>query len=283
MSTIRNFGSVPRSRTEETQLRIEFTHVRRLRKFKYYKNHNILISLSSLFAKLLAVKLQTILLFILVMVGLSSCVTVTPPTETKFLSSYHGFDKPSAMKGKLVYEGDLEKMSQYDKVYVANVPVHETTGEHDSIFTRMKIANKSEADMLADSFQETLKEELGSSFTVVNRPERGSLTVRASVVELRPNTPVLFATGYAPVGLVTGEAMKAIKGSYPGAGSVAIQAEVMDSVTKERYYAVIDKDRTGKNELFGGLSRWGRAKSAFRKWSRQVRDKMETSEVASAT
>ncbi len=217
------------------------------------------------------------------MVGLSSCVTVSPPTETKFLSSYQGFDKPSAMQGKLVYEGDLEKMSRYDKVYVANVPVHGTTVEHDSIFTKMQGASHSEAKMLADTFEQTLKEELSSSFTVVSRPEHGSLTVRASVVEMKPNTPVLFATGFAPVSLATGEAIKAIKGSYPGAGSVAIQAEVVDSVTKERYFAVIDKDRTGKNEVIGGLSRWGRAKTAFRKWSRQFRDKMESGELTSAT
>ncbi len=231
-------------------------------------------------------KLQT--LFILVPFAgiLASCVTVEPPTETKFLSSYSGLEKQSKLSGALIYRGNLSKMDNYDKVYVEDVAMQGTIAEKSADgkdINQRKLANEAEAEMLAESFEESLKAAFGSTMEVVSRPQRGSLTVRAAVVEMEPNRPLVFAATYAPYASTASTAMRVITGKSPGAGSVMIQAEIVDSMTKERFLAYVDEDQTSKTELLGGLSRWGRAKSAFRGWSKKFHKTVSEAAVADVT
>ncbi len=215
-----------------------------------------------------------LLLCIPIALGLSSCQTTSKsksPTHTGFLTSYHGFSKGEKRNGDLVYKGKMDKLRSYKKVYI-DVSIRGEVKEHRNIKDRIKGANQQDANLLAAEFENALKGALGSTFRLVNRPERGSLTVRAAVTDMQPNTPIVFAGGYSPVSFVAGTAIWAVKGQYPGSGTVKMQAEVIDSVTKERFFAIIDEDRTGKNEVISGLSRWGRAKKAFRKWSGQIHD-----------
>lgn len=207
------------------------------------------------------------------MLAMVSCQTNDSPPRGNYLGSYQGFWRESGMNGALVHEGDLAKMSRYQNVYVEDVAVRGMVLEHHNGRIRRAAPDREEADMLAQAFETALAKSFSATHNLVSEPIPGSLTVRAAVVEMEPNTPILFAAGYTPASFAATSALWAVRGDFPGSGTIAIQAEIIDSETKERFYALIDEDQTGKTEVVGGLSRWGRAKKAFWKWSRELSEK----------
>tara|TARA_R110002096_G_scaffold200639_4_gene384653 strand:+ start:10733 stop:11407 length:675 start_codon:yes stop_codon:yes gene_type:complete len=216
------------------------------------------------------VKPVQLFLFIGVMTGLVSCKSIESPPSGNYLGSYHGFSKKPGINGALVYEGNLAKLRSYQDVYIEDVSVRGMVLEHHNRRIRRAAPNREEANMLAESFETALTQSFGEKLHLVDQPIPGSLTVRAAVVEMEPNSPLLFAAGYTPTSFAATSALWAVRGDFPGSGTVAVQAEIIDSETKERFYAMIDEDQTGKTEIVGGLSRWGRAKKAFWIWSREL-------------
>ncbi|MEM1295270.1 MAG: DUF3313 family protein [Verrucomicrobiota bacterium] len=210
------------------------------------------------------------LLLLAALFAMVGCQTVESPPRGNFLDSYHGFWRESGLNGALVHEGNVARMNRYENVYLEDVSVRGMVLEHHNGRIRRAAPDREEADMLAEAFEAALRKSFGQSHTLVSEPIPGSLTVRAAVVEMEPNTPILFAAGYTPASFVATSALWAVRGDFPGSGTVSIHAEIIDSETKERFYALIDEDQTGKTEVVGGLSRWGRAKKAFSKWSREL-------------
>jgi hypothetical protein len=214
-------------------------------------------------------------LIILTLAGgaLISCET-TAPSKTKFLSSYDGFEKAPGLSNAQVYRGDVEDLDSDERVYIEPVRViasEATTGK----------ASAEEIGTLKAQFHSELKEELSKSHTVVNRPGSSTLTVRTALVELHPGNPALFLAGYAPYAGAVSTAIGVATGTVPGASAAAVQAEVIDSRTREQYFAVIDRNQSPKWDPGQGLTRWGAADASFRKWSRQIRKEITAAEQES--
>lgn len=194
---------------------------------------------------------------------LMSCET-TSPSKAKFLSSYDGLERAPGLDNAQVYRGDAEDLGTYDRVYIEPVRViasESGTGK----------ATAEEIRTLRAKFQSQLKAELSKSHQVVGRPGRRTLAVRTALVELHPGNPALFLASYAPYGGVVSTAVGIATGTNLGASAAAVQAEVVDSRTGERYFAVVDRNQAAKWAPGQGLTRWGAAEASFRKWSGQIR------------
>jgi len=195
---------------------------------------------------------------------LMSCET-TEPSSARFLTSYRGFEKAPGLSNAQVYHGNTEKMATYKRVYIE--PVRIIADGDDK-------ATAEEVRALKSKFESELRSELGLTHTVVSRPGRKTLTVRTALVELHPGTPALFLAGYAPYAGAVSTAIGVATGTNPGAGATTVQAEVIDSRTREQFFAVIDRNQTGKWQPAQGLTRWGQAEASFRKWSGQIRKEL---------
>jgi hypothetical protein len=197
---------------------------------------------------------------------LMSCETTkAPSSDAHFLSSYRGFAKAGGLSNAQVYHGDSKKLASYKKVYIEPVRVIVPSDEK---------TTKEEIASLKTKFESELRTELGQSHTVVSHPGRKTLSIRVALVEVHPGTPALFLAGYAPYAGAVSTAIGVATGTNPGSGATSVQAEVVDSWTREQFFAVIDRDQAAKWEPAQGLTRWGQAEASFRKWSSQIRKEL---------
>lgn len=204
----------------------------------------------------------SLLLFPILMFGMVSCKTVTP-SRTDYLSSYSKMDKQGPLSGAQVYQGDVEDLKNYDKLYIEDVRfLGSTNGEKKTDVT------SAEAKELTQAFRSNLQNELGKSLDIVNHRGRSTLSLRVAITDAQASKPAVFLATYAPYVSTASAVVGVASGKTVGAGSATMQAELLDSVTRERYYAIVDQKQGGKLQP-QGVMRMGHAKASVKKWSRR--------------
>ncbi|MFK7852272.1 MAG: DUF3313 domain-containing protein [Akkermansiaceae bacterium] len=203
---------------------------------------------------------------------LVSC-TATKSKNQNFLSSYQGFKQDSKLDNESSYRGDLSKLSDYDSVFLEEVKVFKPQDMEKKKITEDELLE------LKKAFRAALIEDLKESrYSLVSKASPKTLSLRAAVTEIYPGNPGLFAAGYLPYVGTAITATKLATGEKVGAGSATIEAELLDSVTRERFFAVIDENAGSKIDIASGLSRWGHVELAFRKWAETIREAIAESE-----
>lgn len=217
---------------------------------------------------------------------LASCVilvgcTAATSRNQQFLSSYQGFKQESRFDDATTYTGDIGKLANYKKVYIESVKVYppdakaqsgfmpELGGIEDSV---TRDVTPAELRKLEQAFRKALTKEIGSNFTIARSPGPQTVSVRAAVVDLKPGNPLLFASSYAPYVSSAATASSVATGTSMGAGDATIEAELLDSRTRERFFGVIDRAAGSKFRPLEGLSRWGHVELLFATWSREFRE-----------
>ena len=192
----------------------------------------------------------------------SGCSAIKPES-TEFLSSYEGFSQQTGFDDAIIYQGDEMLHSNYDKIVIRDVRIESPKK------TEGPPISKEDIDRLEKSFDRILREEFAKHFEVVNRAGRNTLELRVAVVEFKPGNPLVFLAGYAPyLGYASSASGLLGEGNF-GAGNAIIQGELLDSRSRKRIYAMIDRWSGGKLD-FEGLTRWGHVEKAMRTWSRRV-------------
>ncbi|MEM1294092.1 MAG: DUF3313 domain-containing protein [Verrucomicrobiota bacterium] len=203
-----------------------------------------------------------LLLVPVLMLGMVSCKTVTP-NRTDYLSSYSKMDKQGPLSGAQVYQGDVEDLKDYDKLYIEDVRyLGSTNGSNKQDVT------SAEARELTQAFRSSLQNELGKSLDIVNHRGKSTLSLRVAITDARASKPGVFLATYAPYVSTASAVIGVASGKSVGAGAATMQAELLDSVTRERYYSIVDEKQGGKLQP-QGIKRMGHAKASVKKWSRR--------------
>lgn len=197
---------------------------------------------------------------------LVSC-TATNSRDQNFLTSYKGLKQESKFSDATISRGDVTKLKNYDKVFIEEVKVYQP----------LKMAEKkvtqAELDRLESLFRSSLRDQIQKTrFSLVSRKGKKTLSLRVAITDLYPGDPKFFITGYVPylgaLGTVTG----AVRGRNPGAGSATVETEIIDSVTREVFFAGIDREAGSKLQLKAGLSRWGHVDAAIQAWCVELQE-----------
>lgn len=194
-------------------------------------------------------------------------VSCTPTTSKNqdFLSSYGNLKQASQLSDAKIYRGDMKKAKRYDSVYIEEVRVQAPENQVKKKISDTDLANLRK--MLISSLEKGLTE---SSYKLTSTKGPKTLALRAAITDIHPGNPKLFATGYIPyVGTAT-TALGATTGSKFGAGSAIVEAEVIDSMSKEQFFAIIDKNVGSKLEVTAGLTRWGHIEKSFEEWAKRI-------------
>ncbi len=139
--------------------------------------------------------------------------------------------------------------------------------------TQKTTITAAEIASLEKKFKAAVQQEISTRrFTLSNKQTAKTLSLRAAVTELQPGNPALFGAGYLPYVGTAITASKVATGSKGGAGNAIIQAEILDSVTRERFYAIIDEQTGTLLNVRSGMTRWGHVELAFRQWSKTIRE-----------
>ena len=203
------------------------------------------------------------------MASFVSCKAIKSKNEN-FLTNYEGFEQSSRWNDAISYEGDLRKLREYDKVYIETVRVFPP--ENPDKVDLTKNATPEEYRKLERAFRSALETELSANLPLASVPGPGTLSVRAAALEIQPGNPLLFASTYAPYFSIASGAVGFVSGSKVGAADVIVEAEVIDSMTREQFFALIDRSGGSKLRPIKGLSRWGHVEYAFRSWSKKFRE-----------
>jgi len=197
---------------------------------------------------------------------LVSC-SATSSRDQNFLTSYEGLKQESKFSDAVTSKGDVTKLRNYDKILIEEVKVYPP------LEMEKKEVTQADLDRLGSLFKSSLREQFrGTRFSVVSRPGKKTLSVRAAITNLHPGDPKFFATGYIPyvgaIGTVTG----LLRGRNPGAGAATVEIEVIDSVTREVFFAGIDREAGSKLQPKAGMSRWGHVEAAVEDWGVELRE-----------
>lgn len=208
-------------------------------------------------------------LLVLPLIFLVSCET-TQPEKRHHLSSYRGMEEHVGAFGNraLVKEGDPERLKRYERVIIEDVRVLLPK----STDPKVKKASRAEAYALAGKFEDILKAEFGKHYEITRSRSSRTMTVRAALTDLEPSNPALFAVNYLPYAGLAATGIQVLQGTPRalGAGSAAIEIEVLDSRSRRQLYAMVDKLEGGKLQP-GSLSKYGQAEMAMQAWARKTR------------
>ncbi len=128
---------------------------------------------------------------------------------------------------------------------------------------------------LADYYQNALVNAVRSGYQVVDKPGPDVIWVRAAIVDVVPSNPTANTlSSIVPVGVVVSAAAKAATDANLGTGEAATEMEVLDSVTKERLAAAVDRRQGGKAAFRG---KWVDTKQAFDYWAKRFRQRLDAS------
>lgn len=132
---------------------------------------------------------------------------------------------------------------------------------------------------LSQSFAKAITDELNKShYEIVTAPGPGVIELRLAITNVEP-------TGNKKNAAVKGAAVVASTAVAPGAalvvprvsvGRVAVEGEMLDSVSGERMMAVMTS-KSGRR-MFSGLNaykQWGDIEAAFRSWAKTFRERLD--------
>ena len=132
-----------------------------------------------------------------------------------------------------------------------------------------------EAKELADlgtAFHQAFVMNLAGAVEFTDKPGPGVMRARLAITNLKPsNSFTGTVTTIVPVGLLLSHVKKAATGSHIGMGSVAVEAELLDSQSGEVLAAMIDDKMGQKAKIAKSTSKWGHVIDIFNRWAQTFR------------
>ena len=149
--------------------------------------------------------------------------------------------------------------TQYNKIIIA--PVTYWGSEEAKI-------SQSDRQTLVNYFQQSLKDNLGKKFQVVEEPGPGVMTLTVALTDADSATPLLRSISMiVPQARLLSSVTYLASGSFPFVGGAQVEAKLEDSVSGQVLAAIVDK-RLGAGSASAGFQwRWGDVQSAMDFWS----------------
>jgi Protein of unknown function (DUF3313) len=185
---------------------------------------------------------------------------------------YSGFidNYPEMTKGKkadFVFKKEGTDFKAYTKIMMDHVVFY---FHKDS---KYKGIHADELKQLADAFHKAFAEALGDAYPIVDAPGPDVLRVRTAITNVKPSKPALNTiTSIIPIGLAFSTIKKATTGTHANVGAASLEAEFLDSQSNGQLAVVIDAESGAKYKVVSGMSKWGHANDAFKKWAKSLRE-----------
>jgi hypothetical protein len=208
-------------------------------------------------------------LFLVAMLLLSGCAAsgMKDVKQTGFLADYGQLQPGGDDRAALIYVNPDVDFKPYTKLMFERVSVFlSPTSESREIDPTI-------LKELTDFYQNALLEAVKDGYEVVDQPGPDVLWVRVAITDMVPSNPTANTlSSIIPVGLVVAGATKAISDANLGTGEAATEMEVLDSMTKERLAAAVDRRQGGKAAFRG---KWEDTKRAFEYWAKRFRQRLD--------
>lgn len=187
--------------------------------------------------------------------------------QAGFLDDYSQLKPGGEGQAALVYVKPGTDFKPYTKIMFEQVTVFlNADAEHREVDPNI-------LKEMVDYYQNALIEAVKDGYEVVDQPGPDVLWVRAAITDVKPSSPVSNTmSSIIPVGMVVAGATKAASGDNLGTGEAATEFEVLDSVSRERLAAAVDRRQGGKMAFRG---KWTDTKDAFDHWAQRFRQRLD--------
>ena len=187
------------------------------------------------------------------------------PETSGFLRDYSQLTEDDDTAAKLSYVNHQANWASYDAIWIESVSmwVTEETAEVES----------DDREMLISFFYQALHDELSKDFRIADGPGPGVLQFRAALTEAKgANVPLKAITTIVPQLKLVSTLVGTSADTVTTVGEATLEAEVMDSMTKERLAAAVDQ-QAGK-KWYTQLKKWSDVKSACEHWAEALRERL---------
>ena len=193
---------------------------------------------------------------------------VSLPRPSGFLGPDYSLLKPGRDgQAALVYFDPGIQWSQYTKILLEPVQFWAAPGSD---------VSGADQHMLTAYFYNVLKEELAKSFTLVDEPGPGTLTVQAALTEATGAVPLLRSVSVLiPQARVLNFAQSMATGSYAFVGSAEAQGKITDSVSGKLLAAAADRRLGGMQVRSAAQWRWGDAETIMKYWAEKTAARLQ--------
>jgi hypothetical protein len=200
-----------------------------------------------------------------------SCASTTQTRSVEpsgFLKNVSQLEEGGDDEALLVYFNPSADWARYDKIILEPVTVWRNENfDPDEI-------SKEDLQRLVDALYIAVKDQLAKDYQIVDRSGPGVLRMRVAITEADDSVVVMDTiTNILPIGIGINLVTKGITGTSAFVGEVAIEAEILDSLTNERLAALID-ERAGTKSYQDKFKDWGDVNKAFIYWAERTRKKL---------
>lgn len=166
----------------------------------------------------------------------------------------------------LRYTNPAAQWTQYSKIIIG--PVTFWGGDT----TAVSAADQQE---LVNFFNQTLTEQLGKKFEIVNRPGPGVMKMDVAMTDAEAATPGLRSVSMViPQAHMLSNLKYLATGTFPFVGGAQAEAKVTDSVTGQTLALAVDRQIGGGSFEAGFQWQWGDAENAIKAWCEKAATKL---------
>jgi hypothetical protein len=203
--------------------------------------------------------------------GCASTMQQRSVSGSGFLSDYSQLQARGGDTALLSYINPEADFQTYTKIMID--PVRAYAKDKSSSLAMM---SKEDQQHLLNYFDAALREQLKTSYTLVNQPGPGVLRLRVAVTEASGSKVVMDTVStILPIGLAVSGAKAIATGEHLNVGDIGAESEGIDSVTGKRLFAAVDA-RVGRKVTFkfDKLNQWHTAEDAFDFWAKQLQTRL---------
>jgi hypothetical protein len=187
------------------------------------------------------------------------------PEESGFLRDYSQLTEDKDRAAKLSYVDQNADWGSFDAIWIESV----------SIWANDKTSKVKPEDheMLVAFFYNALHEELSKDFRIADGPGPGVLQFRAALTETKgANVPLKAVTTIVPQLKLISTLVGTSADIVVTVGEATLEAEILDSMTKQRLAAAVDQ-QAGK-KWYSQLKTWSDVKSACEYWAEELKKRL---------
>lgn len=207
-----------------------------------------------------------VLLAVILLVGCSAS-GMKNVEQSGFLNDYSQLKPGADDEAALLYIKPGTDFKPYNKIMFERIAVvfSPAAESHEIDPTTLK--------ELTDYYQKALVEAVKDGYEVVDQPGPDVLWVRVAITDVEPSNPTANTmSSIIPIGIAVSAAAKATTDVNLGTGEAATEIEVLDSVSKERLAAAVDRRQGGKAAFRG---KWVDTEQAFDYWAKRFRARLD--------
>lgn len=185
-----------------------------------------------------------------------------------FLGDYSDLREGEKDESQLVYIRPDVDWARYDAIHLESVTLWRNEKTDD--------VPEEEQQILTDFLYNALHTELSKDYKMVDQPGPNVLQMRAAITEAKGSRAVMDTiTSIVPQLRLLTTIVGMSAGTSVLVGKAGIEAEITDSMSRERLAAALD-ERQGTKAMRGGIKTWSDVKLAFEFWAKRTRERLAT-------